>query len=49
MLVPDGMCIWKDNPPEDRDEFWMNVPNPMVTFFKTFDVTNLVKVNRKKT
>ena len=29
-------------------EFWMKVPNPMVTFFKTLDVTNLVKVSRKK-
>jgi chloramphenicol O-acetyltransferase type A len=27
---------------------WMKAPNPMVTFFKTFDVTNLIKVNRKK-
>ena len=23
-------------------ELWMNAPNPMVTFFKTFDVTPLV-------
>ncbi len=29
-------------------EFWMNAPNPMVTFFKTLDVTNLVRVGRKK-
>lgn len=29
-------------------EFWMKAPNPMVTFFKTLDVTNLVKVSRKK-
>ena len=27
---------------------WMNAPNPMVTFFKTVDVTNLVKISRKK-
>lgn len=27
---------------------WMNAPNPMVTFFKAFDVTNLVKVSRKR-
>ena len=27
---------------------WMKAPNPMVTFFKTLDVTNLVKVSRKK-
>ena len=25
-------------------ELWMKAPNPMVTFFKTLDVTNLVKV-----
>ena len=29
-------------------EFWMKAPNPMVTFFKTVDVTNLVKVSKKK-
>ena len=27
---------------------WMNAPNPMVTFFKTVDVTNLVKISRKR-
>lgn len=29
-------------------KLWMKAPNPMVTFFKTFDVTNLVKISRKK-
>lgn len=29
-------------------ELWMNAPNPMVTFFKTLDVTNLVKVSKKR-
>jgi len=29
-------------------ELWMKAPNPMVTFFKTMDVTNLIKVSRKK-
>ena len=29
-------------------EFWMKAPNPMVTFFKTLDVTNLIKVNKRK-
>ena len=29
-------------------EFWMKAPNPMVTFFKTFDVTNLVRINKKR-
>ena len=27
---------------------WIKAPNPMVTFFKTFDVTNLIKVSRKR-
>ena len=29
-------------------ELWMKAPNPMVTFFKTVDVTNLVKVSKKR-
>ena len=29
-------------------EFWMQAPNPMVTFFKTVDVTNLVKISKKR-
>ena len=29
-------------------KLWMKAPNPMVTFFKTMDVTNLVKISRKK-
>ena len=29
-------------------KLWMKAPNPMVTFFKTFDVTKLVKISRKK-
>ncbi len=27
---------------------WMKAPNPMVTFFKTLDVTNLVRVSKKR-
>ena len=27
---------------------WMSAPNPMVTFFKTLDVNNLVKVSKRK-
>ena len=27
---------------------WMKAPNPMVTFFKTLDVTNLIRLSRKK-
>ena len=29
-------------------EFWMKAPNPMVTFFKTLDVTNLIRLSRRK-
>ena len=29
-------------------EFWMKAPNPMVTFFKTVDVTNLIRVSKKR-
>ena len=29
-------------------ELWMKAPNPMVTFFKTMDVTNLVHISKKK-
>ena len=27
-------------------ELWMKAPNPMVTFFKTLDVTNLVRISK---
>ena len=27
---------------------WINAPNPMVTFFKTLDVTPLVRLSRKR-
>ena len=29
-------------------DLWMKAPNPMVTIFKTLDVTNLVKLSKKK-
>lgn len=29
-------------------EFWMKAPNPMVTFMKTVDVTNLVRISKKR-
>lgn len=29
-------------------DLWMNAPNPMVTFFKTLDITNLVRVSKRK-
>ena len=27
---------------------WMTAPNPMVTFFKTLDVTNLIRISKRK-
>ena len=29
-------------------DLWMKAPNPMVTLFKTLDVTNLVRISRRK-
>ena len=29
-------------------ELWMKAPNPMVTFFKTLDVTRLVRVSSRR-
>lgn len=29
-------------------ELWMQAPNPMVTFFKTLDVTPLVRISKRK-
>ena len=29
-------------------EMWMHAPMPMVTFFKTLDVTNLVKLSKRE-
>ena len=29
-------------------ELWMKAPNPMVTFFKTVDVTRLVRISKKR-
>ena len=38
----------KDTTRASAYELWMKAPNPMVTFFKTLDVTNLVKISKKK-
>ena len=38
----------KDTTRASAFDLWMKAPNPMVTFFKTLDVTNLVRVSRKK-
>lgn len=43
----------KEIQPQDSERFeayklWLKAPNPMVTFFKTFDVTNLIKIHEKR-
>ena len=38
----------KDTSRASAYELWMGAPNPMVTFFKTLDVTNLIKKSKKK-
>ena len=38
----------KDTTRVSAYELWMKAPNPMVTFFKTLDVTNLIRVSKKK-
>lgn len=43
----------KEIQPEDTTRaaaysLWLKAPNPMVTFFKTLDVTNLIRVSKRK-
>jgi len=38
----------KDTTRASAYELWMKAPNPMVTFFKTLDVTNLIRISKKK-
>ncbi|MBO7522732.1 MAG: chloramphenicol acetyltransferase [Bacteroidales bacterium] len=38
----------KDTTRTQAFELWMKAPNPMVTFFKTIDVTRLVKISHQK-
>ena len=38
----------KRNSTERNNKLWMKAPNPMVTFFKTLDVTNLIKISKRK-
>ena len=38
----------KTTPRAEAYTLWMNAPNPMVTFFKTLDVTPLVRLSRKR-
>ena len=45
------MSVKEINPKETTRasafELWMEAPNPMVTFFKTYDVMPLIKVSKK--
>ncbi len=38
----------KDTTRAEAYVLWMKAPNPMVTFFKTLNITNLIKVSRKR-
>ena len=38
----------KDTTRASAYDLWMKAPNPMVTFFKTLDVTNLIRVSKHK-
>lgn len=38
----------KDTTRASAFELWMKAPNPMVTFFKTLDVTNLIRISKRK-
>ena len=38
----------KDTTRANAYELWMKAPNPMVTFFKTINVTNIIKVSGKR-
>ena len=38
----------KDTTRASAYELWMKAPNPMVTFFKTLDVTNLIKISKRQ-
>lgn len=38
----------KETPRARAFDLWMKAPNPMVTFFKTIDVTRLVRMSRNK-
>ena len=38
----------KDTTRAMAHELWMKAPNPMVTFFKTLDVTNLIRISKRK-
>lgn len=47
-MMPKGINP-KESARSTAYELWMKAPNPMVTFFKTLDVTNLLTVGKKRT
>ena len=38
----------QDTPRARAFKLWLKAPNPMVTFFKTLDITNLIKISKNK-
>ncbi len=38
----------QDTPRAMAYKLWLKAPNPMVTFFKTLDITNLIKISKNK-
>ena len=38
----------KDTTRAEAYDFWIRAPYPIVTFFKTIDVTNLIKVSKRR-
>ena len=53
LIIRGGYKMRREINPKDTTramayELWMKAPNPMVTFFKTLDVTNLIKVSKRK-
>ena len=53
MALYQKITVMKEINPQDTTrayafEMWMQAPNPMVTFFKTLDVSRLVRISRKR-
>ena len=53
MVLYQKITVMKEVNPQDTTrtyafKMWMKAPNPMVTFFKTLDVSRLVRISRKR-
>ena len=53
MALYQKITVMKEINPQETTrayafEMWMQAPNPMVTFFKTLDVSRLVRISRKR-